>query len=211
MCLPPQDDVAHESARRKRVAPSTAAAATSTAAASAVVASPLPAARHIPSRIVHRHEACAATSSAPRVAVQEARIVHVIPTALSQLCQQEEASSAAAGDNDKLSLCPPNTTATAATAATLQDCRCQLWHNRNKIQDFRLQAQTIAQRLRGGQTTLAKSVNHDNSDDDDDDKDEDEDEETRGLKARMSFQRQDRKQMIARRILSAQNNQGVSP
>jgi len=124
-----------------------AAAATSTAAASAVVASPLPAARRFPSRIVRRHEAHTATSGVSRVAFQEAQIVHVIPTALSRLCQQEEASAAAAGDNDKMLSCPPNMTAAGAMAALLQDCCRQLWCNRNDIQDFRLQAQTITQRL----------------------------------------------------------------
>ena len=62
--------------------------------------------------------------------------------------------------------------------------RRELWYIRDDIQGFRRQAQNLSEQLRSGMT-----VN----------------ENTRGLELRMSLQRQDRKQLVVKRILDAQD------
>lgn len=65
--------------------------------------------------------------------------------------------------------------------------RRQLWYIRADFQDFRQQAHTLTAQVRNG-VTLS------------------EDENTRGLELRLSLQRQDRKQMVVKRILDAQDD-----
>ncbi|CAB9506106.1 expressed unknown protein [Seminavis robusta] len=63
--------------------------------------------------------------------------------------------------------------------------RNQLWYNREDIKEFRRQAASISQQLRDGLSIT---------------------EYTRGLELRTSLHRQDRKQMIVKRILEAQED-----
>lgn len=62
--------------------------------------------------------------------------------------------------------------------------RSQLWYNRMDIQGFRRNAQSLSLQLRQGSTV---------------------DDYTRGLELRTSLQRQDRKQLVVKRILDAQD------
>lgn len=66
--------------------------------------------------------------------------------------------------------------------------RHQLWYNREDIKGFRRTAQTITKRLREGTATITDELY------------------TRGYELRMSLQRQDRKQLVVKRILEAQDD-----
>ncbi|CAB9506103.1 expressed unknown protein [Seminavis robusta] len=65
--------------------------------------------------------------------------------------------------------------------------RHELWYNRDDIKEFRRQAANLGKRMREDPQSCAK-------------------EETRGLELRTSLHRQDRKQMIVKRILKAQED-----
>jgi hypothetical protein len=63
--------------------------------------------------------------------------------------------------------------------------RHELWYNREDIREFRRQAASLSQQLRDGSSVS---------------------EYTRGLELRTSLERQDRKQMVVKRILDAQDD-----